>query len=65
VAYSGYDPLALPKALMDLLPYFDGRPTREALRHIRRRCGIRLDERIVRKLADFEILIPPPTPPTP
>jgi len=50
---------------MDLFPYFDGRPTRDALRQIQRRTGWVLDETLVRRLADFEILVPPPPPPTP
>jgi hypothetical protein len=56
--YSGADPLDLPKALMDVLPHFDGRPTREALASIRAEAGIAVDPALVRKLVDFEILVP-------
>ena len=55
--YNGGDPLELPKALMDVLPHFDGRPTREALASIRAEAGIAVDPALVRKLVDFEILV--------
>ena len=56
--YSGADPLDLPRALMDVLPYFDGRPTREALARIKAEAGIAVDPALVRKLVDFQILVP-------
>ena len=56
--YSGTDALELPGALMDVLPYFDGRPTREALARIEAETGIAVDPALVRKLVDFEILVP-------
>ena len=56
--YNGSDPLDLPRALMDVLPHFDGRPTSEALASIRAEAGIALDPALVRKLVDFEILVP-------
>jgi len=56
--YSGSDPLDLPRALMEVLPHFDGRPTGEALRDIRTAAGIAVDPALVRKLVDFEILVP-------
>ena len=60
ISYAAYDPVALPKALMDVLPYFDGRPTRDVLRAIEQDTGLTLDRSLVRKLTDFEILVPAP-----
>lgn len=56
-SYSQYDSLDLPKALIDVLPYFDGRPTREAIKAIAAEQQVELDEMIVRNLADFRILV--------
>ncbi|HZS45007.1 MAG TPA: hypothetical protein VFC63_07890 [Blastocatellia bacterium] len=56
--YSKFDPLELPKPMMNLLHYFDGRPTGEVLQQIAEDEGIRLDSGAVRKLTDFEILVP-------
>lgn len=64
VTYRPYDPLALSKAVLDLLPLFDGRPTKEVLRRIRKEKGLRLGKELVQKLADFEILVPAPPPPS-
>jgi len=64
VSYGPYDPLAVPTALLDLLPYFDGPPTKEVLRRIQKERGLRLQKALVRKLVDFEILIPPPPAPS-
>ena len=58
VSYSGNDPLDLAPGVLDVLPFFDGRPTAEALGTIRRELGIRVEKDLVRKLADFEILVP-------
>ncbi|HVQ37400.1 MAG TPA: hypothetical protein VMS31_07705, partial [Pyrinomonadaceae bacterium] len=56
-AYSSLDPIAIPKNLMDLLPYFDGRPTEEVLKVIRKEKRIKLDPKLLRKLLDFRILV--------
>jgi Fe-S-cluster containining protein len=56
--YSTIDPLDLPQSLITVLPYFDGRPTLDAMEAIEKHEGIKLDVALVRKLADFEILIP-------
>lgn len=58
VSYTGSDPLDLDPAVMEVLPYFDGRPTTQALASIEKELGIRVEEDLVRKLADFEILRP-------
>ena len=57
--YSAYDPLELPRLLVDVLPYFDGRPTSETLARIRaeRRINVQLD--LVRRLVDFGLLVEP------
>jgi hypothetical protein len=57
-AHDGSDPLELPRALMDLLPYFDGRPTAEALQAVEAEEGVRIDPALIRRLVDFEILVP-------
>ncbi len=43
---------------MDLFPYFDGRPTAEALQAIEAVDGVRIDPALVRRLIDFAILVP-------
>ena len=57
-AHDGADPLELSRALMDLFPYFDGRPTAEALQAIEAVEGVRIDPALVRRLVDFAILVP-------
>jgi hypothetical protein len=47
---------------MELLPYFDGRPTEDVLAAIADERGIRLEPDLVRKLVDFMLLVPPKTP---
>lgn len=56
--YSKYDPLNVPKRLMDVLSYFDGRPTSEAMNAIVEAESLMLDATLVRKLADFGVLVP-------
>jgi hypothetical protein len=58
VSYTGHDPLDLTPGVLEVLPYFDGRRTSEALGAIQRDLGIRVEKDLVRKLADFEILVP-------
>ena len=55
--YSGLDPLRLPRHLVAVLGYFDGRPTEDALRAIAEREGLEVDPGLVAKLADFRILV--------
>jgi hypothetical protein len=59
--YSGTESLELPRALLDVLPFFDGRPTEEALSAIRVERNIKVHLGLVRKLVDFEILVPAAT----
>ena len=57
--YNEYDPVDIPRVVMELLHYFDGRPTEEALTAIESERGIRLDPALVRKMTDFALLVPP------
>jgi hypothetical protein len=59
VAYSGHDPINLPKILVGLLPYFDGGLTDDTLRRIRRETGYVLEPPLVGRLVDYEILVAP------
>jgi hypothetical protein len=56
--YSDFDPLDVPKRLMEVLGYFDGRPSGEAIAAIAAAEDIRIDETLVRKLTDFGVLVP-------
>lgn len=55
-SYMTTDPLMVPKALSDVLHYFDGRSTRSALEAISAE-GLDVDRAAVRRLVDFEVLI--------
>jgi hypothetical protein len=44
---------------LNVLHYFDGRPTTEVVAEITAKEGIRLEPELVQKLADFRILVPP------
>ena len=56
--YNDTDPIDIPSVVMELLNYFDGRQTEEALATIARERGIRLDPSLVRKMVDFTVLVP-------
>ena len=56
--YSGYDPIELPNKLLEVLPYFDGRPVAQALAAIAAERGLKIDRKLVRRLVDFRVLIP-------
>jgi hypothetical protein len=56
------DPLDAPESVLQLLQYFDGRPTADALALIAAERGVTLDAALVRKLVDFKLLVPPETP---
>ena len=57
VTYSAYDPLRMPTDLVAVLPHFDGRPADDVLEEIRVQRGIRLDPALVRRMADFRVLV--------
>jgi hypothetical protein len=54
--YSEYDPVDVPSAVMELLPYFDGRPTKDVVAAIAAERGIQLEPDLVLKMADFALL---------
>ncbi len=56
--YSSYDPIIMPKQLIEVLNYFDGRPTEEAVQAIYDEKDINLTPALVRKLTDFQVLLP-------
>jgi hypothetical protein len=56
-SYSPYDPLDLPRFVVDVLHYFDGRPTQEVLEIIFKEKGIKMDRNDLQKLTDFGILV--------
>lgn len=56
-SYSSLDPLDLPRELVDGLRHFDGRPIEESLRALRA-DGIELEREALRRLVDFQILVP-------
>ena len=58
-SYSRFDPFKVPTALMGALPYFDGRPTEEIVQRIAAQQGVQIDQSLIRKLVDFEIVGPP------
>jgi hypothetical protein len=56
IGYSNLDPLSVPKALVDSLHCFDGRPTEEAMRAVAEDHRVRMSRGAVRKLVDFGVL---------
>jgi hypothetical protein len=57
-SYSGYDPVSIPRQLIDVLDYFYGLPTDEAITGIAEAEGLTIHPALVRKLTDFGILVP-------
>jgi hypothetical protein len=60
VSYNPFDPISISRQLLDLLGYFDGRPTNEALQTIADAEGIAIEPALVRKLTDFRVLVAAP-----
>lgn len=57
-SYRAHDPVQIPRALLEALPAFDGRTsTPEALKKIETDHHLDLDPALVRKLADFGLLV--------
>jgi hypothetical protein len=56
--YSDLDPLDVPEAVMETLGYFNGRPTEDAIKAIAADKAIQLTPDLIRKLCDFQLLIP-------
>lgn len=57
VTHNACDPIEIPRAVLEVLHYFDGRPTHQAIQDIAQERGLQLDESLIRKLADFRILV--------
>ncbi len=58
VGYAGADPLDLDPDILQILPYFDGRPLTESLSTIREEKGFDVERDLLRRLVDFGILVP-------
>jgi len=56
ITYRSFDPIEAPKAILDVLPFFDGRPVPTVLRDVRRRTGLQVDATTLRQLIDFGVL---------
>jgi hypothetical protein len=56
-SYRAHDPLKVPKILIGVLEYFDGRDTAEALQRIQAEKGLHLEPALVKKLVDFGLLV--------
>jgi hypothetical protein len=61
--YSAWDPLVIPRALGDVLHFFDGRSPRAALAAVAAETGLEIEPAVVRRLVDFEVLVAEPEPP--
>jgi hypothetical protein len=57
VTYSPYDRLKISAELAAVLPHFDGRPVGTVVEEIRTQRGIRIDPALVRRMADFRVLV--------
>ncbi|HZE98498.1 MAG TPA: hypothetical protein VE981_15810 [Planctomycetota bacterium] len=57
LSYNENDPIELPSELLDVLGYFDGRPTADALAAIDRERGLVLERDLLRQLVDFQVLV--------
>jgi hypothetical protein len=56
--YSDFDPLIVPQPLLDVLPFFDGRPTADVCQTIADERGFVVTSTQLRGLIDFRILLP-------
>ena len=54
--YSATNPLEVPAILVQCLPYFDGRPTTEAVENIEAALGVHLEDDLLRKLYVYGLL---------
>jgi hypothetical protein len=57
VTYSAYDPLRISQNLAAVLSHFDGRPVDAVLEEIRIERGMRFVPALVRRMADFRVLV--------
>lgn len=58
ITYSAYDPVDVPRALFDLLPYLPGRPLAESLTAISQETGVQIPDVAIQRLFDFGVLQP-------
>ena len=58
--YRATDPITIPRALFDALPYFDGQAAEPAIAAIEAEHGLKIDSDVVGRLVDFEVLVPAP-----
>jgi Fe-S-cluster containining protein len=56
--YSKYNPIDVPTNIVQVLEYFDGRPNSEVLNRIKSEKAITIDNNVLQKLSDYEILLP-------
>ena len=56
--YSEYDPIDVPSAVMDVLPYFDGRPTADVVAEIAEEHGVKIEHALIQKMVQFDLLVP-------
>lgn len=54
--YSPVDPLRLTPEILEVLPYFDGRPVRDVCQAIESDLGVEVESDLIRKLVDFGVL---------
>jgi hypothetical protein len=57
VTYSAFDPLEVPARLLALLPVFDGSPLAQVRCKLKDEHGIELDDSLIRRMIDFELLV--------
>ncbi len=57
-SYSLYNSIDLPREIVDVLNYFDGRPVSEVVKQIEKEKAIRIDTDSLHKMTDYEILVP-------
>lgn len=58
LTYAAFDPVGIPALLLTALHYFDGRPTEDILRALAEERGLELEERLLRAMVDWQLLIP-------
>jgi hypothetical protein len=57
-SYSPFNPIDLPRKIVDVLASFDGRPLEIVLAELENEKGVRIDQKLLEQLTDYEILIP-------
>ncbi len=57
-SYINTDLLKIPQPVWEILSYFDGRPITEAVACAATEKGVKINPSLIRKLVDFQILVP-------